>query len=168
MSDVPAEEERAPVLVFNAIRNPQKRGFLAAFAATGNYTRAAKLAGVHITTHYVWKKRDPVYVEAFETALEMAGNRFEDLVRERAFEGRDKPLVFQGVISKDEDGNTVTVKEYSDLLAMFSLKGLFPERYRDNAQINIDNRKLTFNVDKADFNFEKYKGMLTNGIDGHK
>jgi cytochrome c-type biogenesis protein CcmE len=41
-------------------------------------------------------------------------------------------LVYQGQISKDENGETVTVKEYSDLLAIFALKGLFPDKYRDN------------------------------------
>ena len=40
--------------------------------------------------------------------------------------------MYQGQISKDKDGNPVTIKEYSDLLAIFALKGLFPEKYRDN------------------------------------
>ena len=45
----------------------------------------------------------------------MAGNKFEEEVYRRAFNGIDKPLVYQGQISKDENGNPVTVKEYSDL-----------------------------------------------------
>jgi hypothetical protein len=62
----------------------------------------------------------------------MAASKFEDEVYRRAFNGIDKPLVYQGQISKDKNGETVTVKEYSDLLAIFALKGLFPDKYRDN------------------------------------
>ena len=101
--------------------------------------------GMHRDNHYHWLK-DEAYAQAFKTAQLMAGNKFEDEVYRRAFNGIDKPLVYQGQISKDENGNPVTVKEYSDLLAIFALKGLFPDKYRDNqagisfkgpSQINI-------------------------------
>jgi hypothetical protein len=87
--------------------------------------------GMHRDNHYHWLK-DEAYAQAFKTAQLMAGNKFEDEVYRRAFNGIDKPLVYQGQISKDENGNPVTVKEYSDLLAIFALKGLFPDKYRDN------------------------------------
>ena len=57
----------------------------------------------------------------------MACNKFEDDVYRRAFNGIE-PIVYQGQISKDENGKPVTVKEYSDLLVIFALKGLFPPR----------------------------------------
>jgi phage terminase large subunit-like protein len=36
-----------------------------AFGQTGNVYQAAKNAGIHRTTHYVWLKEDPDYAEAF-------------------------------------------------------------------------------------------------------
>ena len=53
-------------------------------------------------------KKDEVYAEAFKTAQQTAGNKFEDEVYRRAFNGIDKPLVYQGQLFKDENGNPVT------------------------------------------------------------
>jgi recombinational DNA repair ATPase RecF len=55
----------------------------------------------------------------------MSGDRAEDEVYRRAFEGFDHPVSYEGEI-------TTTYKAYSDNLAMFFLKGLRPDRYRDN------------------------------------
>jgi hypothetical protein len=82
----------------------------------------------------------------FQNSALMAGNKFEDEVYRRAFNGIDKPLVYQGQISKDEYCETVTVKEYSDLLAIFALKGLFPEKYRDNQSGVVLNGPTQINV----------------------
>jgi hypothetical protein len=83
------------------------------------------LAGVHPDSHYYWLKTDESYAQAFEQARQMSGDRAEDEVYRRAFEGVDHPIIYEGKIT----GN---YKAYSDNLAMFFLKGLRPERYRDN------------------------------------
>ncbi|SRR5713226_9681044 len=163
MTEVPAKIETEEVSVFRSIRHPQKRAFLRAYSELGRIGKAAEAIGMNRDMHYHWLK-DEAYAEAFKKAQLMAGNNAEDEVYRRAFDGRDKPLVYEGKISKDEDGNPVTVKEHSDLLAMFFLKGIFPEKYRDNAQINIDNRQLTINTQKGSgFNWEKYHELLDNG-----
>jgi hypothetical protein len=132
--DVPAlvPPASANAIAFKHIRHPQKRTFLRVYAETGNMSQAFEKIGMHRDNHYHWMKKDQAYAEAFKTAQLMAGNKFEDEVYRRAFSGIDKPLVYQGQISKDKNGNAVTVKEYSDLLAIFALKGLFPDKYRDN------------------------------------
>ena len=113
------------VPVFRQVRSRQKRAFLAGFLKTGMITKAAELAGIHYTTHYNWLKQSEAYAEAFEQAKEMAGDLAEDEVYRRGFEGFDHPVIYEGEI-------TTHYKAYSDNLAMFWLKGLRPEKYRDN------------------------------------
>jgi recombinational DNA repair ATPase RecF len=55
----------------------------------------------------------------------MAGDLAEDEIRRRAIDGFDHPIIYEGKI-------TGSYKAYSDNLAMFFLKGLRPDRYRDN------------------------------------
>jgi hypothetical protein len=78
--------------------------------------KAFEAMGMHRSNHFHWLK-DPSDAEAFKTAQLMAASKFEHEVYRRAFTGIDKPLVYPGQISKDENGKPVTVKEYSDLLA---------------------------------------------------
>ena len=71
-------------------------------------------------------KQDKAYVSAFEAATQIAANHFEDEIYRRGFEGYDRPVTYQGEI-------TDRYTDYSDTLAIFALKGLRPEKYRDNA-----------------------------------
>ncbi len=146
VDDVPAVSELTGKLAFKHFKHPQKRAFLRAFAETGRTTIAAETAKVTRDSHYYWLRSDEAYAAAFREAQTMAGNKFEDEVCRRAFSGIDKPLVYQGQISKDENGNPVTVKEYSDLLAIFALKGLFPEKYRDNQAGVVLNGPTQINI----------------------
>jgi hypothetical protein len=106
---------------------PKQRAFLAAFASCGILTPAAKKAKVARAQHYVWKK-DPEYSAAFEEATDEACELLEAEARRRAATGTLKPVFYQGK-------KCGSVREYSDVLLMFLLKSLKPERYRDNAKI---------------------------------
>jgi len=112
--------------LFRSVRQREQRAFLAAFLQTGRITKAAELAGIHYTTHYNWLKQSQAYADAFERAKEIAGDLAEDEVYRRAFEGYDHPVSYKGKI-------TTHYKAYSDILAMFFLKGLKPEKYRDSS-----------------------------------
>ena len=145
MADVPAVSELVGNTEFKHIRHPQKRAFLRIYAETGNVVQSFAAIGLHRDCHYHWLK-DETYAEAFKLAQTMADNRFEEEVYRRAFNGIDKPLVYQGQISKDENGNPVTVKEYSDLLAIFALKGLFSDKYRYNQAGVVLNGPTQINI----------------------
>ena len=132
-----AEIERKPL--FKGIRHLKKRKFLAAFSRSGRISVAAEAAEIHYSSHYIWLQRDKDYAQAFELAKEIAGDHWEDEITKRAFEGIDKPLFFKGKLTGD------TIKEYSDILAMFSLKGLRPQRYRDSYPI-FPNGPTQFNI----------------------
>jgi hypothetical protein len=109
--------------------NTKKRAFLAAFATAGGIRRASKLSKVDWRSHYHWLEADEDYKAAFEKARQLAGDFAEEEVYRRAFLGFDHPVTHQGEI-------TTTYKDYSDTLAIFFLKGLKPERYRDNLNLS--------------------------------
>jgi hypothetical protein len=107
---------------FPKISHLKKRAFLAAFSRCGSLGQAAKRAGVDRRTHYNWLRSDPWYVEAFHQAVQEAGDALEDKLNEMA-----------------HDGNTTA--------AIFLLKGLRPEKYKDRQAHEVvwdgDPTKLT-------------------------
>lgn len=73
---------------FDHITNPRKRAFLRAFAASGQFNRAAEAAGVHHDTPYSdgWRD-DAEFQAALELARQMAARYAEDAAFQRAIEG---------------------------------------------------------------------------------
>jgi len=118
-------------LLFPTICNPKKRAFLAAFACCGHVVAAAKRARISWTSHYNWLKDEDsaAYTEAFNRSRDIAGDIAEGEIYRRAFLGFNHPVIYEGEI-------TTTYKDFSDTLAMFWLKGLKPERYRENVNLS--------------------------------
>jgi len=112
------------------IHHPKKRAFLAAYALTGNIGEAAKAADIHRQTHNKWLEADPVYAAAFVQAKEDAGDALETEARRRAVEGVEEPVFYKG----DE---VATVRKYSDVLLIFLLKGIRPDKFRDNRSVAL-------------------------------
>lgn len=111
--------------------------FLAAVAVHGNVTIAARqtadLLGMPNydsirRQHYKYMHRDDEvgerYRQAFEDAMTEAAEHLEAEARRRAVEGVVKPVYYKG----QEVG---AVREYSDTLLIFLLKGAMPEKYRE-------------------------------------
>ncbi len=108
-----------------------RAAFLAAYGELGNIKQAAKKAGISRDTHYAWLKDDPDYAKTFELAREEAVETLEAEARRRAVEGVNRP-VYQG-------GEQVgTVRDYSDTLLIFLLKGAAPSKYRDTARVQVE------------------------------
>jgi hypothetical protein len=130
-NNLPVDDLRVDEALFTTISNPKKRAFLAAFASCGHVVDAAKAAGISWTSHYNWLKAEDnaAYTEAFNRAREIAGDIAEGEIYRRGFLGYDHPVIHQGEI-------TTTYKDYSDTLAIFWLKGLKPERYRENVNLS--------------------------------
>lgn len=110
----------------------KQKAFLAAFRESGNITLAAEIVGIDRRYHYNWLK-DAEYAEAFEEAVEHAADRLEQEARRRAVEGVAKPVWYKG----EQCG---VVQEYSDLLLIFLLKGVRPEKYKDRVNQEITGR----------------------------
>lgn len=102
----------------------KKRAFLAAFAEVGNITRAAEISKCSRDMHYSWLKNDPDYPALFRQADQQACDRLEQEARRRAIEGTEKPVFHKG----EQCG---VVREYSDTLLIFLMKGAMPEKYKE-------------------------------------
>ena len=118
---------------FDNIRHPKQRAFLAAYCHLGLLTRAARAAKVDRTTHFIWKRDDPEYAAAFELAQEIAAESLEDAAVTRARDGVDRPVFHKGKICG-------YVREYSDTLVIFTLKGLKPDKYKERSVSDVNMR----------------------------
>jgi hypothetical protein len=81
--------------------------FLTALEQTGSVTQAAEAAKIGRCMVYAHKRDDPVFSQAWDQALEAGADQLVDECRRRAFNG-------------------------SDVLLMFLLKGLQPQRWRES------------------------------------
>ena len=108
--------------------------FLSAIMQGSSVTQATNLAGVHLTLPYKRRVSDEAFRKAWYDAAEIGTELMEQEAARRAYHGTLKPVFYKGV----ECGY---VREYSDTLMMFLLKGRRPEKYRDN--IEDGNRGVT-------------------------
>lgn len=115
--------------VIQQIKN-RKNSFLAAFSECGVISRAAEIAGIDRGAHYRWIQDDLEYAKAFHDAEEVAAERLEEEARRRAVEGTERPVYYQG----QQCG---TIREYSDTLLIFLLKGAKPEKYAERIRNDL-------------------------------
>lgn len=87
--------------------------------------------GISYMTAYRLRQRDPAFKLAWDEALKAGVAKLEDEVHRRAFEGDAQPVF-------DKEGKQTGTKiVYSDVLSMFLLKAHDPNRYRDNAKLEL-------------------------------
>jgi hypothetical protein len=105
---------------------PKKRTlFLTALAESGNVLKAAKRIRCSRTLVYRRRREDAAFAKAWDAALaEAMDTVLEPEAVRRAVEGVLKPVYHHG----EEVGQ---VREYSDTLLIFLLKGGKPARYRE-------------------------------------
>lgn len=120
----------------------KKRAFLRAYARMGMLRKVFEHTKISPHAHYDWLRNDPAYAEDFELARDIAADCLEDEIIRRARYGVPEPVGwYQG-----KAGGTIV--RYSDNLAMFQMKSLRPERYRDNHHITVDH-KVELTVDEV-------------------
>jgi hypothetical protein len=129
-----------------------KKGiFLATFAQTANITRAAMAVGIDRMMHYRWLRDDSEYAEDFKQATVAAAGLIEDKAVERAVEGWEEPVIYQGelvfrrdpethVVLRDENLEPIPlmVRKHSDALLTTLLKAWLSKKYRDNHHVESD------------------------------
>ena len=78
---------------------------------------------------YLWRGEDPEFEDQWDEAIEAAADVLEAEARRRAVDGIE-------VRHYDRDGKLVSTEhKYSDTLLIFLLKGVRPNKYRDNATL---------------------------------
>ena len=88
---------------------------------------AVETAGLSRSQAYDLRREQPEFAAAWDAAIIEGAEALEQEAFRRAVEGTDKPIVHLGVV-------TDTVKEYSDTLLIFLLKGRLPDKYKDRVQ----------------------------------
>ena len=107
----------------------KREKFLDTYREIGIVRDAAKEAGINRCTVYKWLK-DETFKAEFEQAREEATEKLEREAIRRAAEGVDKPVYYQGKLVD-------TVKEYSDTLLIFLLKGMNPDKYAERSKQEV-------------------------------
>lgn len=103
--------------------------FLETLRKTCNVTLAAQAAGVSSSTAYKHRQDDVIFAERWDEALSEGIDLLEAKAHQRAFEGVNEPVFWQG----QEIG---FVRKYSDGLTMFLLKAHRPDKYRERSQVD--------------------------------
>lgn len=96
----------------------------------GTITKAAQSVEIDRSTHYYWLENDEEYAIAFRRAEQMAADLLEEEAWRRAVEGDERPIYSKGK-------KIGSVRNYSDGLLTFLLKGAKPEKYKDRVQNEV-------------------------------
>ena len=118
-------------------RERQKR-FVAGLAETGNVTTAVKMAGTSRTRAYELRKTDQAFAAAWGEAEQAAADKLEAETWRRAVEGIEEPLVSGGKLVRDDNGQPVAIRRYSDQLLIALLRAHRPEKFRERTAVEID------------------------------
>jgi hypothetical protein len=101
----------------------KRKRFLAEYAKCGNISSAAEKSKIDRTYHYDWLQ-DPEYEAQFAEAHRQSCEELEREAHRRAVTGLLVPQFYQGK-------KCATIREYSDTLLIFLMKGAMPEKYRE-------------------------------------
>ena len=115
---------------FDEIKHPKKRAFLTAFAVLGTKVQAMRAVGLSNAVVYTkqWSE-DREFQAALSRARTMAADVFEHEAFRRGVEGVEVAAgAYMGQPGWIE-------RKYSDILLIFTLKGLLPERYRERVDL---------------------------------
>ena len=115
----------------------RRERFLKALADTGSVTTAVAAAGTSRTRVYELRKVDPAFAAAWAEAEDIAADRLADEARRRAMEGVPIPLVSAGKLVRDDNGQPIMVRRYSDNLLMALLKAHRLPRCRRSARFPL-------------------------------
>lgn len=125
----------------NASLQPRQRRLLSSFKACGQLTKAAKIARVSRSTHYLWLQRDGGYAAEFRRVEAEVVDMLEEEAIRRGKDGIPQPVVYK----RELVGFRL---KYSSALLIFLLKAWRPERYGECQQLTIDLKKWDGDLSK--------------------
>lgn len=110
----------------------KRKAFLAALSECPIVGAAAKKAGVARSFVYEIRKKDECFAAEWAAALDKGIDALEDEAYRRAMGGTLRPIYYRG-------HKVGTVREFSDTLTIFLLKGNRPEKYRERHELSGPN-----------------------------
>lgn len=121
----------------------------------GNVSRACKSVGISRNAAYEHKKTDENFSKLWDETLDAVCDEMEAEAYRRAVKGTLKPVFYQG----EEVGK---IREFSDSLLQFILKGNRPEKFRERFDIDQNIKG------HLDISIDKQIDDLYGGDDGDK
>lgn len=122
--------------------------FLKKLIATGgNVSAACRVIKMARSTAYDHKEKDKEFARKWQEAVDQGTDNLEQEARRRAFTGTKKPIFYKGQKIAD-------VREYSDTLLIFLLKGNRPEKFIERQEItgrggkDLIPSEITHKIDK--------------------
>ena len=112
--------------------------FLRALAETGIVTIAAGAAGITRARAYQVRQQDQGFATAWDEAEQRAADALEAEAWRRAVSGVPEPLVSAGKVVRDDDGQPLAIRRYSDNLLIALLKARRPEKFKDRQVVEHD------------------------------
>lgn len=131
--------------------------FLADLAKGISVSGACRTAKVGRQTVYDLRDRDEAFKADWDTAVESGVEYLEDEARRRAVEGVQKPVYQRGF-------KIDTIRDYSDTLLIFLLKGRAREKYGEKVEHHGPGGGAIQHEVKADFDFDGFARLF--GGDG--
>lgn len=150
------------------LSGPQRERFLQTLADTCNLGKACEASGMSRTAWFKYRKENPEFDAAWKEAERIGVTVLEDEAKRRAFEGVEKPILYQGQFTRkfetrldeltgapeidtatgqvkyfpvyDRSGrHTIeTIREYSDSLVALLLKAHDHDKYRDHSKVEVE------------------------------
>lgn len=105
------------------------KAFITSLSNCGNVRQACKDVGIDPKTAYRKREKDSKFKLEWAGALDEAADVLEQEAWRRAHDGVEDPVYYKGDVCG-------TVRKYSDLLLMFLLKGMRPEKFREKVYIS--------------------------------
>lgn len=105
--------------------------FFKTLAETANASKACIAANLSRDHVYDLKRADKAFAKRWDDAMELGWLVMEEEAQRRAFEGVDKPVYNNGFLVD-------AVKEYSDTLAMFLLRGRNRKVFGDKKEVTVN------------------------------
>ncbi|WP_245638426.1 hypothetical protein [Croceicoccus bisphenolivorans] len=180
-SDPPDEDD--PLLGFapyihaaprrNSITPVRQRAFIAALAATGSVTQAAREIGASLEALYRLRGRGGAqgFAAAWDKAVDLGMARLEDAALIRAIEGELRPVVSGGKV-------VAHYRRHNDALTMFMLRHRRAHRYGSETERRVEeehdedaiiasiNRKLDLMRERMEAADRMAQGDLRGGDGG--
>jgi hypothetical protein len=113
------------------ITEERQHVFLAKLAEWGDLAAAAAAAGTTRTGAEELRANDPEFASAWAKAIQASADNLEQVARRRALEGLIEPVLSDGKVVRDDNGQPIVVRRYSDVILLALLKAQHPEKFNE-------------------------------------